>query len=341
MKKFPAYIPIILLLLFTFLSGCASTTTKPAVQQTVSMENAIDEVKELEGELNQARQEQIDVLSPGSFAKAEASFNKAKNGAEAGKPTSYILEKTADAHVHLDEASENAKVARDIMPQVIESRHMARLAGADKFEKEYAKVEGQFLNLTKAIEKKYIDYTKRNAAKVNEAYRRLELIAIKNEAIGETIKVLSQAEKTGAKKYAPKSLNSAHIKLGQTDEFITNNRYDKDNIQVKAEESLFYAKRALVLTSQSKALDKLNPEDKILWTEDFIYKITTQLAMRDSRDQHLNDQVENTLLSIGTLQDDYKQTSIKLVSTQQELAETQAALSVLEAKYFENQKEKK
>jgi OOP family OmpA-OmpF porin len=340
MKKIPAYIHIILLLLLAVLSGCASTMTQPAVQQTVSMENTINKISELESEMDQARQEQIDVLSPGSFVEAEASFNKAKSGAEKGKQISSILENTTDAREHLDDARENAKVARTMLPQVIESRRMAHLAGAAKLEKEYANVEGQFLKLTGAIEKNNINYTKKNAAKVDEAYRSLELMAIKNETIGEARKVLSKAEKNDAEKYAPKSFNFAHRTLSQTDEFITNNRYDKDNMQAKARESLFYANRAFVLTSQSKALDRLNPEEKLLWTEDFINKITTQLVARDSRDKHINDQVENILLSIGGLQNNNKQISKKLVFTQQELAETQAAVAVLEAKNFENQKDK-
>ncbi|MEN8244443.1 MAG: OmpA family protein [Thermodesulfobacteriota bacterium] len=340
MKKIPAFISIISLSLLTVLSGCASTTTQSAIQQTVSMENTINEISELESEMDQARQKQIDVLSPGSFAKAEASFNKAKNGAEKGKQISSILENATDARGHLDDAKENAKVARTMLPQVIESRRMAHLAGAAKLEKEFANVEGQFLKLTEAIEKNNINYTKKNDAKVDEAYRRLELMAIKNETIGEARKVLSKAEKNDAKKYAPRSFNVAQKRLSETDKFITNNRYDKDRMQVMAKESLFYANRALVLTSQSKSLDKLNPEEKLLWTEDFISKITTQLVARDSRDQHMGDQVGNILLSIGALQNNNKQTSKKLVFTQQELAETKAALAVLEAKSLEDQKDK-
>ena len=340
MKKIPAFIPIILLSLLAVLSGCASTMTQPAAQQTVSVENIINEISELEREVDQARQDQIDALSPGSFAKAEVSFNKAKSGAEKGTKISSISENIAAARGHLDDARENAKVARTMMPQVIESRRMAHLAGAAKLEKEYANVEGQFLKLTEAIEKNNINYTKKNAVKVDEAYRSLELAAIKNETIGEARKVLSQAEKNDAKKYAPKSFNFAEKSLSDTDLFITNNRYDKDTMQVKARESLFYANRALVLTNQSKALDKMNPEEKLLWTEGFMSKISTQLVARDSRDQHINDQVGNILLSIGTLQNNNKQLSKKLVFTQQELAETQAALATFEAKSIVDQKDK-
>jgi OOP family OmpA-OmpF porin len=340
MKKIPNFFHIILLSLLVIFYGCASTSTQPNAQQTSSMENVIGEINGLEKEIGQARQEQIDVLSPGSFAKAEASFNEAKSRAEKGTHLSSILESITAARGYLKDARENAKVARTMLPQVIESRRMAHLAGASKLEKLYAKAEEQFLKLTEAIEKNNINYTRKNAVKVDEAYRSLELAAIKNETIGEARKVLAQAEKNDAKKYAPRSFNIAQKHLSDTDEFITNNRYDKDTMEVKAKESLFFSSRAFVLTKQSKALDELNPEDKVLWTEGFLSKITTQLAARDSRDLHMEDQTRNILLSIDALQNEHEQTSRKLVFTQQELAETQAILVELEAKSMEDQKDK-
>ena len=140
-----------------------------------------------------------------------------------------------------------------MLPQVIESRRMAHLAGATKLEKEYNSVEEQFLKLTGAIEKNNINYTKNNAVKVDEAYRNLELMAIKNETIGEVRLVLAQAEKNGAKKYAPQAVELARQRLIETDEFITKNRYSKDEMKARAVEDLFYANRARVLTDQSIA----------------------------------------------------------------------------------------
>ena len=313
------------------------------------MKNTIDEISEFESEMDQAKQEQLDVLSPGWFAKAEASFDKAKKGAEKGTQLSSILDNIKDARGHLVNAEENAKVARTMLPQVIESRRMALLAGAAKLEKEYNGVEGQFLKLTAAIEKNNINYTKNNAAKVDEAYRSLELMAIKNETIGQVREVVAQAEKNGAQKYAPKAFELARQRLIETDEFITKNRYAKDEMKNRAVEDLFYANRALALTDQSMALEKMKPEEKVLWTEGFLSKITKQLAARDSRDKTMSDQVENILQSIGTLQNENKQTAQKLTSTQRELTETKTAydaqiellnskLSVYENKSIQDQK---
>ena len=240
MKKASATILAISLALFALLSACATPALQPATEQVAPMKNTINEISEFENEMEKARQDQLDVLSPGWFAKAEASFAKAKSGAEKGTELTNILDNIAAARGHLENAKETAKVARTMLPQVIESRRMAHLAGAAKLEKEYAQMEGQFLKLTEAIEKNNINYTKNNASKVDESYRNLELLAIKNETIGKVREVVAQTEKDGGKKYAPQSFESAQSRLAETDAFITENRYAADEMQKRAQENLFW-----------------------------------------------------------------------------------------------------
>ncbi len=323
--KVSAIILAVSLALFTLLSACATSTLRPEAEQTAPMKNTINEIREFENEMERARQDQLDILSPGWFAKAEASFEKAKSGAEKGTELTKILDNIAAARGHLGNARETAKVARTMLPQVIESRRMAHLAGAAKLEKEYAQVEGQFYRLTEAIEKNNINYTKKNASKVDEAYRNLELMAIKNETLGKAREVVGQAEKDGAEKYAPQALALARGHLGESDEFITKNRYAAEEMQKRAKEDLFLANRARVLTDQSKKLEKMKPEETSLWLEDVLSKITTRLSAQDARDHSMDDQAGNILRSITALQDDNKRISAQLASTQKELAETKIA----------------
>ena len=321
MTKISATMLAISLALSMLLGACAMPARQPEAKQMAPMKNTVNQIAEFEIQIEKARQEQLDVLSPGWFAKTEESFAKAKNGAEKGTKLTDILANVEDAHRYLGKAEETAKIARTMLPQVIESRRMAQLAGAAKQEKEYAQVEGQFSKLTEAIEDNNINYTKNNAQKVDEAYRNLELLVIKNEAIGKVREVVGQAEKDGAKKYAPQSFELAQSRLGETDEFITKNRYAVEEMQKRAKEDLFLANRARVLTEQSKKLETMKPEEISLWMEGFLSDITTQLSAPDTRDRNVKDQVGNILESIGTLQDDNKRVSGQLASTQKEFAE--------------------
>ena len=85
------------LVLFMLLSACATPTLKPVEENMAPMKNTINEIDQLETELEKARQNQLDILSPGWFAKAEASFDKAKAKAEKGTELKDISEDIADA----------------------------------------------------------------------------------------------------------------------------------------------------------------------------------------------------------------------------------------------------
>ena len=166
------------LVLAVLLSACATPTLQPGEDKTAPMKITIEEINSFEDEIEKARQEQLDILSPNWFVKAEASFGEAKTKAEKGTDLMDIREDMSDARTYLANAEDTAKVARTMLPEVIESRRLARVAGATELEKEYGQVEGEFLKLTEAIEKNNIKYTKKNAPKVNEAFLDLELMAM-------------------------------------------------------------------------------------------------------------------------------------------------------------------
>ena len=312
-------VPLVFLVL---LSACAKPTLKPAEEKATPMKNTTDEINKLENKIENASKEQLDILSPRWFAKADASFGKAKSKAEKGTALSELREDIADANEYLKNAEETAAVARTIIPQVIESRRLAIVAGAPKLEKPFDRVEGQFSKLVKAIERNNITYAKQNASKVSEAFLDLELLAIKHNTIGEARTVVEQVEESEGKKYAPRAFDIAQQHLNETDAFITANRYATDEMQKKAREALFFANRARVMTDLNKRLEEATPEETSLWIEDMVKKITSQLLARDSRDLDMNIQVENIVDSIEALQNNNKQITRQLISTQNELDET-------------------
>jgi len=355
MRKFKLTDIITLGIVFIFLSACATPMLEPAEKDTAPMKSTINEIEEFETELETAKQNQLGILSPGWFAKAEASFERAKTKAEKGTALTDIREDITDARGYLKNAEETAKVARTLLPAVIESRRLAIDAGAPQSVEAYGRVEDQFLKLTEAIEKNNINYTKKNAPKVSQAYRDLELMAIKNNTIGEARKVIAQAEAEKAEKYAPQAFELAQRHLQETEDFIDKNRYAATEIQQKADKTVFFGNRARVVTDQGKKLENMKPEETYVWAEDMLKQITAKLAAKDARDQKIDLQIENILNSIGGLQADYKadttQLTTQLTSTKKNLAETRAsydaqiqslnqALAAIQSKTIQDQKTK-
>jgi len=111
----------------------------------------------LENDLRNSRNVQVDILSPKSFAEAEELLKEAKKRLDRGDKQSKIVEKIAGAQNQLKRAKEVSQRARKELSQVIKARELARAAGATNYEKEYAAVEEEFLELKNAAEINNID----------------------------------------------------------------------------------------------------------------------------------------------------------------------------------------
>jgi OOP family OmpA-OmpF porin len=284
----------------------------------------------LENDLRNSRNAQVDILSPKAFAEAEELLNDAKKRLERGDKQSKILEKIAGAQDQLRRAKEVSQVARKELSQVIKARELAREAGATNYEKEYAEVEEDFLELTEAIEKAKIERAQKKAPEVMEQYRQLELRAIKEQTLGEARKLIAQAEDEGAKKLAPNTYAEAQKKLLEVDEFITKNPYQKLKIHNMADEALLQAGRLLQVTRQSKTIKTMKPEMVTLWVEEILFETSSKLATVDMRDQPLATQKENIVGAIDALQKDHRFLLDKVKSQQAEIDSKDKQIAYLE-----------
>jgi len=304
-----------------FLGGCAQTAITPAGQPVTEQTNPIQEVARLESDIAKGKQNELHVMSPDGFAKAEKYFMKAKKSAEDGSEISDILENIAKGQGALKNAEEKSQVAKTILFEVIESRDKARSVGAANLGERYDDVEEDFIKLTGAIEDNNIRYTHKKAPKVNEAYLTLELLAIKASSIDKVRPVLKQAEEEKAPRYVPQAFLLARERLDKADRFITENRYAKQEILHEVREAMFMTQRAIILNNQSKKLEEAELEEIALLMEENLHQLTTQLSAEDVRNQPMNTQVENILESIVSLQKENHSLNEQIISQKKEFQE--------------------
>ncbi|MGA9260893.1 MAG: OmpA family protein, partial [Desulfobacterales bacterium] len=259
-----------------------------------------------------ARTNQVNLLAPFWFSKAEESLADAQKALAEQAEISRIAEYVSIGQSQLKKAEEVAAVARTSMADVIKRREMARKAGAAELEG-YPQAERSFFRLTKEIENNNLDYALRNKEKVKNSFRDLEIAAIKRNVLGEVRVTLKEADRLGAKKYAPKAYADAVQKLNATDAFITENPYEVEEMTRQAQEALFYARRSVELTRQSKKIQAMNSEQIALWIEDILYQTEEQLNAPDMRDQTFDVQLQNINGSIVAAQknQDFLNTKIK------------------------------
>lgn len=335
LKTKPFGIAAIFIATMWFLSASAGSQAKTG--EVFEMVNPADEVNRFDSEISNAQKNQVNVLAPISFAKAEKYLNDAKEALTGGDELSEILEEISSGRLELQRAEEMAQVSRTTLPTVIKARELARAAGATSLGEDYVKAEKQFLKLTKAIEKNDLNYAQNNRDTVAAAFDQLEVRAIKEQKLGEARKLIDQAEKQGAKKLAPQSLEMAEQTLKVADLFISEHRYEREEIQQKSSEALFQAKRLLEVTGQSKKIKEMEPEDISLWVEGILSQTASTLFAPDMRNESFDTQRENILGSIDTLQEDKQFLASQDKAHIEEIESLKQQIALLEGKTKEEQ----
>ena len=290
------------LVLAAMLSACGAPQVQIAkVQMT---DDPSSQVTALTNAVFEGRQQQLNVLSPDWYAKAGVSLEKARKGMTIGESAAQVLENVAYGQAYLEKAKDFARVAKTVIGPAIDARNAANKVNAMEFAKEYQEIENAFLDLTRSIEDGNIARAKNNSQKVAQAYSDLELRAIKNAVLGEVRSRIAKAEEQQAPKLAPVTLAAAKKKLAAADQYITEQRYEHEQMQRKAAEALFQAKRLEQVMTQITKIKTMTSEATILWVEDLVQKTTRQLNAPDMRDQDWAVQLQNVHASIATLQKD-------------------------------------
>jgi outer membrane protein OmpA-like peptidoglycan-associated protein len=319
------------------LAACAGHQLE--VTPITKSENPQQLVNDLDNDIAKARKNQVNVLAPTWFKRAETSLNAAKSALEKGSLLSDILEDIASARAQLQRAEATAKTARSTIPDAIKARDLARKAGATNLGSAYTVVEYSFLDLIGAIEKNNLAYAKRRQATVTEQYRRLELRSIKIQTIGEVRRLIDEARRKGQHRIAPQSFEAAQRKLTEADNFITENPYQKEKMHQLAADALFMARRIDPVAVQTEKVDDMEPEQVVLWAEGILHQTTQKLGAPDMRDHSFDEQVENILATISAQKADHEFMIENSKKQQEEIEKLQKNIANLEGQTIKEQKE--
>jgi len=332
------HIRMILPAVLLFLLACAGNQLE--VTPISKSENPQELINKLDNDIALARKNQINVLAPTWFERADSSLKAAKKDLEKGDLLSEILDNIAAGRAQLLRAEEIAGVSQTMLPNAIKARSMARDAGATSLGEDYADAEDRFIGLTQSIEDNNLNYAQRNQARVVERFRVLELRAIKIRTIGEVRRLIQSADKQGMHKIAPQSFALAEKKLAEADAFITQNPYQKEKMHAMAAEALFMAQRLHIIAQQSKKIDTMQPEQITLWAEGILYQTSDKLDAQDMRNQPFDQQLENILATVSAQQADHKFVVANTKKQQDEIEKFQQQISRLEGQSLKERQEK-
>jgi outer membrane protein OmpA-like peptidoglycan-associated protein len=230
-------------------------------------------LKEAEEARAQADAENAELLAPEHYKRGMADFRAAEEGLERGRNIEYVRDKAADATANFLEAAKKARLAQTVLAQVMKSRQDAANARAPELAAElWQDAQDEFAAAIRELERGDLKDAQRKNIEATTLYREAELVAIKDQYLSETRRLLEAAERARVERYAPITLGKARQLLADAERELNENRYDTDLPRSLARQANYEAKHALYLSEIVRKVrdNDLTVEQLILsWEEPF------------------------------------------------------------------------
>ncbi len=301
-----------------FLAACASKPT--AMPSISSSANATNEIANTERMINEARDQQVDVLSPENFTDAEKSLAKAKKMKDKEKSNDKILAELAISQGWLQDAKNKADVSRTSMKSITTARADATRAGAPQvLPKEWKAADKELEKITAKIEKGDLTRADKEGNEITARYKELEILAVQRANLGIANDNIQNAKKDGADKRAPKSFALANMKYDNANKLIIADPKNSEAIRRASEDATRESVRLLDVT---KKVNAGNSEDLVLMAERQQRTISGLRTEYSSTEQALSQtekELSVTAQEKQALQGKAEQTAAELQKTQEAL----------------------
>ncbi len=306
------------LILSTLLAACSSSLkVEPANYNA----DPAKELAELKSAVEQARAENVNILSPTWFRKAEDTNAEAAALVKQSNDLREMLDTIQLGTTQLERARKFAAISRRELAGPFAAREAAMNAGAPElYAAEFESVEKKFIDLGKEIEANDLKDAQKGGRIVEARYRQLELRAIKQHMLGKARRLIVEAEAQKAVKLAPRSLAAAKKSLAETDVYITQNPYSKE-VQTRAEDVLRKAEHIHIVLQQVNAWSEHSVEDQILNVENSITKVEALASGEDSKQrvQLLDDWFLTVMERVKAMRDSQRFLNTEVSNLQLEL----------------------
>jgi len=288
---------VLLSVLTLLIASCAHSSKTQEFPNTTS---AKTEIKNLENDINIARNNQVNVLSYKNFKNADRELKKANENYYKQKSEKSTLNMVAKGRAYLDSANRGAKTSHNYIAEVVAARKKALDAGAENnFKDELKDIDKKLIQVTTDLERNWLRSYEINRLPLQNEYLALELKSIKESNLSKAADLINMAKKEGASQYAPRTLAIAEKAYDDAENYITGNRYNKNQINIVSNDATFKAAHVLKITRDSKIGDRTSSEDTSIRIENEKNELrnkhrlsvqNTEMELQDERNINLKTQ---------------------------------------------------
>lgn len=246
-----------------FLAGCAAKP--PVVESLASSADPSQEVEATQKMLDQAKSNNLDVLSPKNYERAEDRLIKAREQIIHGKSKEKILQNIAESRGWLREAQNKGEVASTAGKGLSEARSAAIKANAPQyFSREFTLIDNEVRDLARDVEKGDLAKANKMTPALIQRYHDLEVQSVTKTYLSQAQENLKSAKRDQAERFSPKTYRQTDAKINQVLSMISQNPQNTEAIKAAAADATEQSKYLLDVNRKTRAG---NSEDLVLQSE--------------------------------------------------------------------------
>jgi len=267
----------------TFLIGCSSHQRALKNIDSPLANTDIKTITDLDRELALAKNENVNLLAPVNFIKAEDACKAPLGKYRAGQSQELTDKCLDEAREYLRRARISANTRKAEAAPLLAEREkaIARNAAATP---DFERVEKNFVEAMSEMDRNPHAYQERFIPRLTAQYRALGNKAYEQQYLAGAAGTIAQAKREGAKDLVPQTLQEVERNYQQVKAAIAG-QGDLANIDKAGSDLEFQSHRLLSLTRQAKASEKKSAEQRVLDTERLLYSVQVGMKAQDLRDQ--------------------------------------------------------
>jgi OOP family OmpA-OmpF porin len=251
MKTKQSYLTItcsVLVILLLLLCACASGPVKTEFGEPKS--TLFSASKTL---MDLAASKRADEFAPHAYTKAVSEYTRAEQDFEKGQSLTIIQNRLKKADQFAQQSIDLADTMQMKFSDLIKSRDDAITAGAQRMDLEpYERGNKLFLRTISSVEKAGMEEARMNAQKSIAEFRKAELMAVKENMVGDLNAQLMEAEKFGANELAPESYSTAIKYRNASLRTLEQDRYNEIAAKEEVEKGKYYTRKAMFIANRIK-----------------------------------------------------------------------------------------
>lgn len=279
---------------FALVAACSSAPKTETLSADTDVNQALEQTQ---AQLDQGRANNLEILSPENFEKAEESMKDARKALVKGNSKEKVLKEVAETRAWLAQAQTKGDIVNAAAKGLPDARTGAIKAEANKFyPKEYAKLEKETRDVSEDAEDGDVSKLTKEADQLTAKYHELEVRSVTKARLGNAEANIAQAKKEGAERKAPQTFREAQQQYEAANSLIQANPRDTAAIDAAAARAT-EASQFLVQVNQK--VKQGNTEALVLQTENQNRRLQG-LAARNQAAQNQLAQKDAALQAKGT-----------------------------------------